>query len=114
MPVLYRIVCRPLSIILLLLLPFAVSEAIAAVGIYKLVSVDVKLHVYLLCCVQNGGNPVCHRKRCPPLPCANPVKLDTECCPTCPGKHSRSRKALLLLHGELCEPLWPSGETFGW
>ncbi|KAK7481383.1 hypothetical protein BaRGS_00027339 [Batillaria attramentaria] len=34
----------------------------------------------------NGGKVVCHAVRCPKLSCANPVKLDSECCPTCPDE----------------------------
>ncbi|XP_070206601.1 chordin-like [Littorina saxatilis] len=34
----------------------------------------------------NGGSPVCHKKTCPPLTCDNPVLLEDQCCPTCPGE----------------------------
>lgn len=33
-----------------------------------------------------SGNVQCLARRCPPLPCAEPVSLPGECCPQCPGK----------------------------
>ncbi|XP_076451872.1 chordin-like isoform X2 [Babylonia areolata] len=44
---------------------------------------DVNASCFTCSCL-NGAKAVCHEKPCPPLPCANPVQLDNECCPTCP------------------------------
>lgn len=30
------------------------------------------------------GHVLCQTKQCPPIPCTNPVKLDGQCCATCP------------------------------
>ncbi|ELK13868.1 Kielin/chordin-like protein [Pteropus alecto] len=36
-------------------------------------------------CHCKSGNVQCLARRCPPLPCAEPVSLPGECCPQCPG-----------------------------
>ncbi|PVD35450.1 hypothetical protein C0Q70_02412 [Pomacea canaliculata] len=38
------------------------------------------------CMVSTKGKVVCHAVICPRLTCRNPIKLDSECCPTCPDE----------------------------
>lgn len=41
-----------------------------------------------------SGNVQCLARRCPPLPCAEPVLLPRECCPQCPGKSCTPGRSL--------------------
>ncbi|XP_029113467.1 chordin-like protein 1 isoform X2 [Scleropages formosus] len=42
-------------------------------------------YVYCISCLcSNGGNVLCSRTKCPPLPCANPVPVPHQCCHRCP------------------------------
>lgn len=34
-----------------------------------------------------NGNILCHHVICPKLSCDNQVRMDGECCPTCPGRY---------------------------
>uniref|UniRef100_A0AAY5EJW5 VWFC domain-containing protein n=1 Tax=Electrophorus electricus TaxID=8005 RepID=A0AAY5EJW5_ELEEL len=38
-----------------------------------------------ICVCLHNGNVQCLRKRCPPVPCSEPITEAGNCCPQCPG-----------------------------